>query len=118
MEFLRTYTLLTVLPAIAFGTTVDVLSAFIVTFSIPYILGPPGNFGAGLGWLLGGNSVLAVIFAIFFVPELKGRSLEEVDELFEAKLWAWQFHKYQTKGIGSRITHLEDSSPKGDKVRS
>lgn len=102
-------------PAIAFATMVDVLSAFVVTFSIPYILGSPGNFGAGLGWLLGGDSILAVIFAVFFVPELKGRSLEEVDELFEAKLWAWQFDKYQTEGVGSRIAHLESKTTDGDK---
>lgn len=102
----------------ACGTAADVLSAFIVTFSIPYILGPPGNFGAGLGWLLGGDAVLAVIFAIFFVPELKGRSLEEVDELFEANLWAWQFDKYQTKDLSSRVARLEEKDLEDDKVRS
>lgn len=93
----------------------DVISAFVVTFSIPYIL---SDFGAGLGWLLGGDSILAVIFAIFFVPELKGRSLEEVDELFEAKLWAWQFDKYQTEGVGSRIAYLEGNSRDDDEVTS
>jgi hypothetical protein len=94
--------------AIAFATAVDVLSAFVVTFSIPYILGSPGaNLGAGVGWLLGGDSILCLIFAILFVPELKGRSLEEVDELFEANLWAWQFSSYQTTGVGSRIAQVE-----------
>jgi hypothetical protein len=51
-----------------------------------------------------------------FVPELKGRSLEEVDELFEAKLWAWQFSKYQTSGIGHRIAELEDHEAVADKA--
>lgn len=104
--------------AIAFATAIDVLSAFIVTFTIPYLLGTPGaHLGAGLGWILGGDSILAFIFAILFVPELKGRSLEEVDELFEANLWAWQFSKYETTGIGSRITRLEDHDASPDKVR-
>lgn len=97
----------------------DVLSAFVITFTIPYLLGSPGaNLGAGVGWILGGDAVLALIFAIVFVPELKGRSLEEVDELFEAKLWAWQFSKYETTGVGSRIAQLEEHNAVPDKASS
>ncbi|KAF3764346.1 general substrate transporter [Cryphonectria parasitica EP155] len=100
----------------AFATAIDVLSAFVITFCIPYLLGTPGaNLGAGVGWILGGDAILGCIFAIFFVPELTGRSLEEVDELFEAKLWAWQFKGYKTSGIGHRIAILEehDATNKG-----
>lgn len=105
------------LPAIAFATAIDVLSAFIITFTIPYLLGSPGaNLKAGVGWILGGDAVIALGFAIFFVPELKGRSLEEVDELFEARLWAWQFSSYETTGVGSRIARLEEHSAEPDKV--
>ena len=35
--------------------------------------------------------------------ELKNRSLEEIDELFQAKLWAWQFSSYETKGLAGRV---------------
>ncbi|OQU94908.1 hypothetical protein CLAIMM_01191 isoform 2 [Cladophialophora immunda] len=102
---------------LSFATSVDVLSAFIVTFCIPYLLGSPGaNLGPKLGWLLGGDSILAVIFAVFFFPELAGRSLEEVDELFEARLWAWQFKFYETSGIGRRIAVLEEHNTNEEKV--
>ena len=37
----------------------------------------------------------------------QGRSLEEVDELFEANLWAWKFKEFKTSGIGARLTQLE-----------
>ena len=38
-----------------------------------------------------------MIFGIFFILELKGRSLEETDKLFDAGLkWGWQFANYQT----------------------
>lgn len=85
------------------------LSAFVITFCIPYLLSTPGaNLGAGVGWILGGDAVLGCIFGILFVPELAGRSLEEVDELFEARLWAWQFRDYKTTGIGHRIALLEE----------
>lgn len=49
-----------------------------------------------------------MLFGIFLVPELKGRSLEETDELFDAGLvWGWQFSKYKTTGAGARIAALE-----------
>jgi hypothetical protein len=44
------------------------------------------------------------------MPELKGRSLEDIDELFDAGLPAWKFKQYECtdinrealKGIGGR----------------
>jgi hypothetical protein len=55
----------------------------------------------------GGISVLGLIFAVLFVPELKGRSLKETDELFEQRFWAWQFNDYKTTGVGRKIAQLE-----------
>jgi hypothetical protein len=31
------------------------------------------------------------IFAIFFIPEMKDRTLEEIDEMFMVGLPAWKF---------------------------
>ena len=68
----------------SWATSWDVLAAFTVTYSIPYLLGTPGaNLGAKVGWIFAGISTLSFLFALFFVPELQGRSLEETDELFE-----------------------------------
>jgi hypothetical protein len=54
-----------------FGTSVDVVSAFIVTFCLPYLLKTPGaNLGAKVGYIMGGDAILSLIFAIFFVPEI------------------------------------------------
>ena len=35
--------------------------------------------------------------------------MEEVDELFDAGLQAWQFSKYKTKGTGALIAGLQDN---------
>lgn len=54
-----------------FGTSVDVVSAFIVTFTLPYLLRTPGaNLGPKVGYVMGGLAILSLIFAVFFVPEI------------------------------------------------
>lgn len=68
----------------SWATSWDVLAAFAVTYSVPYLLGTPGaHLGAKVGWIFAAISTASFIFAVFFVPELKDRSLEETDELFE-----------------------------------
>lgn len=94
---------------LAFGTGIDVLAAFLVTFTTPYLLAsdPGPNLGPKIGWIFAAAGYLSGFFGIFFTPELKGRSLEEVDELFEAKIHCWQFSKYKTTGVGHRVGELE-----------
>jgi MFS family permease len=66
------------------GVAVDVFAAFLVTFFTPYLQnGPHVQLGAKVGYIFMGLAALSFIFFILFIPELKGRSLEEVDELFE-----------------------------------
>jgi hypothetical protein len=77
---------------------------------MPYLIGTNGqgvNLGAKVGWIFAGIAFVVFLFVTFFVPEFAGRSLEEVDELFAQKLWAWQFKGYKTTGVGARIAHLE-----------
>lgn len=37
-----------------------------------------------------------MLFFFFFMPELKGRTLEEIDELFVNRVPAWKFKSYRT----------------------
>lgn len=68
------------------ATFTDVVAAFVITWSLPYILAAPAFTGqtktSNVGWIFGGIAFCAFMFVTFFVPELAGRSLEEVDELF------------------------------------
>lgn len=68
----------------AIATSFDVVSAFAITFSIPYLLGKPGvNLAAKVGFVFMGICIAGFLFCFFLVPELAGRSLEEVDELYD-----------------------------------
>ncbi|KAH8811051.1 hypothetical protein F5884DRAFT_819467 [Xylogone sp. PMI_703] len=88
----------------AFGTACDVAAAFLVTFVTPYLL---PSMGVNIGWIFGSVAVFSVIWGFLFFPELKGRSLEEVDELFAARLYVWRFKKYETHGRGRLLADIE-----------
>ena len=53
--------------------------------------------GAKYSYIWAGSNFLCVIFFYFFIPEMKDRSLEEVDELFEAGISARKFPSYKCK---------------------
>jgi MFS transporter, SP family, sugar:H+ symporter len=42
--------------------------------------------------------LIAAVWVYFFLPEVKGRSLEEIDEMFQKRLPARKFRKYVCTG--------------------
>jgi len=96
----------------AFSSIINVICAFVVSFTLPYLLNPPfANLQARVGYIYGSIAAVAMFYAIFFVPETKGRSLEELDELFEHRpsIPAWKFSSTKTAGVGAKIRVLEGS---------
>ncbi|WVW83537.1 hypothetical protein I302_105558 [Kwoniella bestiolae CBS 10118] len=67
---------------------------------VPYIQGAQyGNLQGQITYIFGGFSVAAIIFAYFFIPELKGRTLEELDMLYEANVSARKFASYDLTAL-------------------
>ncbi|KAJ4050999.1 hypothetical protein NW756_003852 [Fusarium oxysporum] len=65
------------------ASVISVLTTFATSFTLPYLLSKPyAGLGAKVGFIYGSFCVAMVVLAYFFIPELKGRSLEEVDQLF------------------------------------
>ncbi|GAB1217735.1 hypothetical protein ATERTT37_006976 [Aspergillus terreus] len=65
------------------AVSISVITTFIVSFTVPYLINAPyANLGGKVGFLYGGITFVSVAVAYFYVPELKGLSLEEVDRLF------------------------------------
>jgi SP family sugar:H+ symporter-like MFS transporter len=92
----------------AFSSTVNVIAAFVVSFSLPYLLNAPyAALGAGVGWIYGSFAVIAGVYAYFCVPETKGRALEELDTLFEARVPARSFSGHVVIGPPERESAVE-----------
>ncbi|OJJ97680.1 hypothetical protein ASPACDRAFT_62658 [Aspergillus aculeatus ATCC 16872] len=74
----------------AYGT------GLVIVFVNPYT---QAAIGGSVAFIYGGLSVVATVFVWFVVPELKQRSLEEIDEMFaervSARAFGRPFYKYR-----------------------
>lgn len=66
----------------------------------------------------GSIAAVAMFYSIFFVPETKGRSLEELDELFEHRpsIPPWKFSSTKTIGVGAKVAALEGSGERSTRM--
>jgi hypothetical protein len=74
-----------------------VLTTFVTSFTIPYLINERyANLGGKVGYVYGSINVVMVALTYFIIPELKGRTLEEVDQLFASGAPLRKFHAVQT----------------------
>ncbi|KAI9050374.1 hypothetical protein LZ554_005539 [Drepanopeziza brunnea f. sp. 'monogermtubi'] len=65
------------------ASLVNVVTTFVVNFTLPYLLyAPYAALGSKVGFIFGAVGVCALVFSFFCVPECKGRTLEQVDRMF------------------------------------
>ncbi|KAI1329521.1 MFS monosaccharide transporter-like protein [Xylariaceae sp. FL0255] len=78
------------------ATAIGFLGAWLTTFTAPYFINPDElNWGPKYGYIWTGSCLIAATWVWFYLPEAKGRTLEEIDEMFLARLPARKFRKYQ-----------------------
>jgi hypothetical protein len=66
-------------------------------YTTPIMLANPGaNWGLYIGYFWAGLTAVAWTMLYFFVPETKGRTWNELDELFERKIPARKFASTKT----------------------
>lgn len=70
---------------------------------------PYADLGSKVGFIYGGLSVLGFVFAFFFLPEVKNRSLEEIDSMFHSGIGLRHFKNYRSPAAdaGKKVTELE-----------
>ncbi|KAK3303816.1 general substrate transporter [Chaetomium strumarium] len=89
---LRSYTF-------GFATAIGFFAAWLTTFTAPYFINPESlNWGPKYGYIWTPSCWISALWVFFFLPEVKDRTLEEIDEMFEARLPARKFRKYVCVG--------------------
>lgn len=102
----------------AFSTAMNVVVGFVVVFTTPYLLSPSyAGLGPKLGYIWGAFAALGAVWVWFCMPELKGRNLEEIDQLFDAKIPAWKFGSFETKGLSHEIAMLQAGDITANEVK-
>ncbi|KAL4860398.1 general substrate transporter, partial [Aspergillus spectabilis] len=65
-----------------FACVISVLTTFVTSFTVPYLINEQyANLGGKVGYVYGSITVFMVVLTYFIITELKGRTLEEVDQL-------------------------------------
>jgi MFS family permease len=82
---------------VGFAQGVSFVSAWLSSYCTPYFINPESlNWGPKYCYIWGGSNLILALFVFFFVPETRGRGLEQLDELFEKRVPAWKFSAYVT----------------------
>ncbi|KIY44520.1 general substrate transporter, partial [Fistulina hepatica ATCC 64428] len=69
------------------GTACFWLSAFVVTFTMPYLYdASEANLEAQIGYIYAGGSLIGIVFVYFCIPETLGRTLEEINHMMSAQI--------------------------------
>ncbi|ORY63348.1 general substrate transporter [Pseudomassariella vexata] len=83
--------------------------AWLTGFCSPYFINPETlNWGPKYGYIWAGSNFLCLIFFYLFVPETKGRTLEEIDELFANKLSVRDFKAFKTTIIDKAAKEVQN----------
>ena len=82
------------------STGTGFIFAWLTTFTTPYFINPAQlNWGGKYGYIWFGSTMVLAVFIYFVLPEVKGRSLEEIEEMFDARLPAKDFPTYVSRNV-------------------
>lgn len=89
------------------ASIVNVVANFLVSFSIPYMLYPQyAGLGSRVGFVFAGILALAIVFVFFCVPECKGKSLEQVDRMFNEGIALRKFGNYKPEDLTGDVEEM------------
>ena len=77
------------------ATGLNFIAGWLTAFFTPYFINSDQlNWGPRYGYIWGASNLILAMWAFLFVPETKGRSLEQLDELFENRVATRQFSSF------------------------
>ncbi|ORY81421.1 general substrate transporter [Protomyces lactucae-debilis] len=95
------------------GTATFWIVAWAVTFTQPYLF-TDANLGGRVAFVYAGGCLCSLAFVYFCIPETLGRSLEEISEMFDARLPLKEWPAWQSSRASSEVGKLERDSTSVD----
>ncbi|RAL00068.1 maltose permease Mal61 [Aspergillus ibericus CBS 121593] len=81
--------------SLALGVTFNNLFATVWNVIMPYLYNSDeADLGGLIGWIFAGLGALMLVVVVFELPETKGRTFEELDEMFAARVPTRKFRGY------------------------
>lgn len=83
----------------AVGGVAQQSSSVVLSVVLPYIFNPDsGHAGAKTGFLFAGLCAMAEVACWFSIPEMKGRSITDIDHMFDIRLPTRKFKTWHREG--------------------
>lgn len=71
----------------ALATATQSVFGIVMNIAVPYMVNPDeGDLKGRVGFIFGGLGAIATIVCFFYVPDLKGRTFEEIDVMFSNRV--------------------------------
>lgn len=92
----------------ALATATQSVMGIAMNVAIPYMINPDeGNLRGKLGFVFGGLAAIATFVCFFYVPELSGKSFDQINTLFERKISPRRMGSYKAEDIESEKETIE-----------
>ncbi|GAA5876436.1 hypothetical protein JCM8547_002125 [Rhodosporidiobolus lusitaniae] len=96
---------------VSLATASNWLNNFIIALVVPYITDPGyGNLNTKITFLWAGTIALFTAFVFFCLPETKGLSLVQVDELYLTGVPAWRSASWEPYGGATKRNAITDEA--------
>ncbi|KAI2468531.1 general substrate transporter [Annulohypoxylon bovei var. microspora] len=104
------------------STVLNFLGNWLGVFTAPYFINPASlGWSARYGYIWFASNVIVFVFTWAFIPETRDRTLEEINEIFEAKVPARKFKSYVCTGtealkeatmekVNASVAHVDNRS--------
>lgn len=85
---------------IALATTIQAVYIIVINFLIPYMVNPDeANLRGKVGFIFSGLAFIGLLGSWYYVPELKGKTYDEIDRLFAARVPPRKMGKHKENTI-------------------
>jgi len=95
-------------PTVAWAVFWSYVTSVITTFAVPQIMSADAaNLGAKTAFIFAGCVFVTLIWAYFYIPETKARTVVEIDEMYAINMPMRKWRNYRCETIATTEQKLE-----------